>query len=91
MSDEERQPIEGQQQAREEGSADSGRLSDTFVSARQAFGRSFERLTAVAADFCVSAQRREAYGGRARAYALEHHTVDRSAGELKALLRSLLR
>ena len=54
-------------------------------------GGSFERLTAVAADFCVSAQRREAYGGRARAYALEHHTVDRSAGELKALLRSLLR
>ena len=45
MSDEERQPNEGQQQAREEDSADPGRLSDTFVSARQAFGRSFERLT----------------------------------------------
>ena len=46
MSDEERQPNEaGQQPAREEGSTDSGRLSDTFVSARQAFGRSFDRLT----------------------------------------------
>ena len=49
MSDEERQPDEaGQQPAREEGS-DSGRLSDTFVSARQAVGRSFDRLTG--ADF----------------------------------------
>ena len=46
MSDEEPQPNEvGQQPAREEGSTDSGRLSDTFVSARQAFGRSFDRLT----------------------------------------------
>ena len=46
MSDEERQPDEaGQQTAREEGSTDSGRLSDTFVSARQAIGRSFDRLT----------------------------------------------
>jgi len=45
MSDEERRPDEaGQQPAREEGS-DSGRLSETFVSARQAFGRSFDRLT----------------------------------------------
>ena len=46
MSDEERQPDEaGQQPAREEGSTYSGRLGDTFVSARQAFGRSFDRLT----------------------------------------------
>ena len=46
MSDEDRQPDEiGQQPAREEGSTDSGRLSDTFVSARHAFGRSFDRLT----------------------------------------------
>ena len=45
MSDEERQPDEGQLQSREEGSAAYGRLSDTFVSARQAFGRSFDRLT----------------------------------------------
>ena len=37
MSDEERQPDEaGQQPARKEGS-DSGRLSDTFVSARREF------------------------------------------------------
>jgi len=46
MSDEERQPDEAERQlAREEGSTDSGRLTDTFVSARQAFGRSFDRLT----------------------------------------------
>ena len=47
MSDEERQPDEaGQQPAQEQGSSDdSGRLSDTIISARQAFGRSFDRLT----------------------------------------------
>ena len=44
MSDEERQPDEDEQQDREEGSTDSGRLRDTFDSARQAFGRSFDRL-----------------------------------------------
>ena len=45
MSDEERQPDEAGQQPAREGGSDSGRLSDTFVSARQAFGRSFDRLT----------------------------------------------
>ena len=46
MPEEERQPDEaGQQPAREDESTDSGRLGDTFVSARQAFGRSFDRLT----------------------------------------------
>lgn len=41
MSDEDRQL----QQAREEAPNESGRLRGTFVSARQAFGRSFDRLT----------------------------------------------
>ena len=46
MSDEGQQPNEASQQPNlEEGSADSGRFSDAFVSARQAFGRSFDRLT----------------------------------------------
>ena len=45
MSDEERQPDEDEQQVREASPTDSGRLRDTFVSARQAFGRSFDRLT----------------------------------------------
>ena len=46
MAEEERQPDEsGQQPALEDESTDSGRLGDTFVSARQAFGRSFDRLT----------------------------------------------
>jgi len=46
MAEEERQPDEtGQQPAREEESTDAGRLGDTFLSARQAFGRSFDRLT----------------------------------------------
>ena len=41
MSDEDRQL----QQAREEASNESGRLRGTFVSARQAFGKSFDHLT----------------------------------------------
>ena len=46
MSEEVRQPDEGdQQQAPEDEPTDSGRLSGTFISARQAFGRSFDRLT----------------------------------------------
>ncbi len=45
MSKEERQPDEDQQQVREEDSTDSGRLRSTFLSARQAFGRSFDQLT----------------------------------------------
>ncbi len=46
MSDEERQADQARPQpAQEEGNTDSGRLSDTFLSARQAFGRSFDRLT----------------------------------------------
>ena len=46
MSDAEQQPDEADQKpAREEGSTDSGRFRGTFVSARQAFGRSFDQLT----------------------------------------------
>ena len=45
MSDEERQSEEDRQQVREEDSTDSRRLRDTLVSARQTFGRSFDRLT----------------------------------------------
>ena len=46
MSDEDRQPDEAdKQQAPAEEPTDSGRLSGTFISARQAFGRSFDRLT----------------------------------------------
>ncbi len=45
MSNEERQSDEDQQQVREEDSTDSGRLRGTFLSARQAFGRSFDQLT----------------------------------------------
>ena len=46
MSDEDRQPDEAdQQRAPEEEATESGPLSGTFVSARQAFGRSFDRLT----------------------------------------------
>ena len=44
MSKEERQPDEDQQQVREEDSTDSGRLRGTFLSARQAFGRSFDQF-----------------------------------------------
>ena len=46
MSEEPRKPNEAdQERAPEEEATDSGRLSGTFVSARQAFGRSFDRLT----------------------------------------------
>jgi len=45
ISNEERQSDEDQQQVREEDSTDSGRLRGTFLSARQAFGRSFDQLT----------------------------------------------
>ena len=46
MSDGEQQPDEASQQPNlEEGSGGSGRFNDAFVSARQAFGRSFDRLT----------------------------------------------
>ena len=46
MSDQDRQPDEAdRRQATEEQTTDSGRSSGTFVSARQAFGRSFDRLT----------------------------------------------
>ena len=46
MLDEGQQPNEASQQPNlEEGSADSRRVSDAFVSARQAFGRSFNQLT----------------------------------------------
>lgn len=46
MSDEQRQSDEaGHQPTLEEEATESGRLSDTLVSARQAFGRSFDRLT----------------------------------------------
>lgn len=46
MSDEDRQPNEADQQdAPNEEANDSGGLSGTFGSARQAFGRSFDRLT----------------------------------------------
>ena len=46
MSDEDRQKDEtDQRRAPEEEATDSGRLSGTFVSARKAFGRSFDRLT----------------------------------------------
>ena len=45
MSNEERQSDEDQQQVREEDSTDSGGLRGTFLSARQAFGRSFDQLT----------------------------------------------
>lgn len=46
MSDEDRQPDEADQQgAPQEDSTDSGPLNSAFVSARQAFGRSFDRLT----------------------------------------------
>ena len=46
MSDEDRQPDKAdQQRPPEDEETDSGRLSGTFVSARQAFGRSFDRLT----------------------------------------------
>ncbi len=45
MSNEERQSDEDQQQVREEDSTESGRLRGTFLSARQAFGKSFDQLT----------------------------------------------
>ena len=46
MSEENRQPDEAdQQRVPQEEPTDSGRLSGTFVSVRQAFGRSFDRLT----------------------------------------------
>ena len=46
MSDEDRHRDEtGQQPTRGEESTDAGRLIDSVVSARQAFGRSFDRLT----------------------------------------------
>ena len=46
MSDEDRQPDEpDQQQAPEVQTTYSGRLTSDIVSARQAFGRSFDRLT----------------------------------------------
>ena len=45
MSGEGQQPNDASQQPNLEGSADSGRFTDAFVSARQVFGRSFDRLT----------------------------------------------
>ena len=46
MPDEERGTDEAGQKPSGDGvSADSGRLGDTFISVRQAFGRSFDRLT----------------------------------------------
>lgn len=46
MSDDNRIPYEADQQpSPEERSTESGRISDSFVAARQAFGRSFDRLT----------------------------------------------
>ena len=46
MSDEDRQPDEAdQQRAPEEDATGSGPFNGMFVSARQAFGRSFDRLT----------------------------------------------
>ena len=46
MSDEDRQPDEAdQERAPEEDATGSGPLNSMFVSARQAFGRSFDRLT----------------------------------------------
>jgi hypothetical protein len=46
MSDDNRKPDEaGQQPCQEEENTESGRISDSFMAARQAFGRSFDRLT----------------------------------------------
>ncbi len=53
-------------------------------------GGSFDQLAASAGELCASEVRREELGSRAAAYALEHHNLTRCAGELKALLNSLV-
>ena len=51
---------------------------------------SFDRLVAAAEELCASKEQREEYGSRAKTYAMEHHSLHRSADELKALLHSLV-
>jgi glycosyltransferase involved in cell wall biosynthesis len=51
---------------------------------------SFDRLVEAAVDLCASPGRRGELGRRAWTYAREHYDLTRSAGQLTALLRSLL-
>jgi len=51
---------------------------------------SFERLVSAAGEICSSEELRAKMGNRGREYAATYHDLSRSAGEFKALVRSLV-
>src|SRR2546425_36264 len=72
----------------------SWRVDPDGVLARHGIGicadSSFDRLAAAAEELCASDVKRTELGRQAREYARAHHDVNRSAEELKALVRALV-